>query len=119
MDNPSTFTDSRGTITDLLVTPDYSITHITFTEGAVRGNHFHKETTQMDIVLKGELIAVRQANGRKANYTLFEGDKTKHLPNESHVYKATKPSEIISICWGVRKGADYEKDTYKLEENLI
>ena len=52
----STFTDARGTIKDLFVNDEYSVTHITFMPGAVRGNHYHENTQQTDLVLKGKLI---------------------------------------------------------------
>jgi quercetin dioxygenase-like cupin family protein len=114
MDN--TFTDNRGTIKDLLVTPDYSITHITFNEGAVRGNHYHNETRQIDVLLKGKLLCSR--NGNEFISTM-EGEQIIHNPKDSHAYKALDYSEILSICWGVRKGADYEKDVVRLETPLL
>ena len=104
-------TDERGTIKDLLVTDDYSITHITFTEGAVRGNHYHEHTTQKDIILKGELICA--VNGDKNVVT--KGDYIQIEPNMRHAYKSLGEAEMLSICWGVRKGADYEKDVIRLE----
>lgn len=119
MDSADSFADHRGVIKDLLITPEYSVTYITFTEGAVRGNHYHKETTQIDLVLSGELISVRSTDGKKANYTMFAGDRSKFPAGVAHAYKATKPSSMISICWGVRRGTNYEADTYRLEEPLI
>jgi len=111
MDNTNTYTDSRGTIKDLLVTDEYSITHITFTDGAVRGNHYHEYTTQKDIILKGELIC---AVGDDKN-VIGKGDYIQIEPNVKHAYKALGDAEMLSICWGVRKGADYEKDVIRLE----
>jgi quercetin dioxygenase-like cupin family protein len=119
------FKDERGTITDLLVTPEYSITHITFNKGVVRGNHYHEHTKQIDVVLKGKL------QGKKTiiNHTEYEtgiseaileaGNEAVHWPTEQHAYKALEYSEIISICFGVRKGADYEKDVVRLEKPLL
>lgn len=111
MDNTNSYTDNRGTIKDLIVTDDYSITHITFTEDAVRGNHYHEHTTQKDIILKGELICA--VNEDKNVVTV--GDYVQIEPNVRHAYKALKDSEILSICWGVRKGSEYEKDVIRLE----
>lgn len=111
------FTDERGTITDLVVTPDYSITHITFTEGAVRGNHYHKETVQHDFILKGKLLCSQDGE----EFIVGQGDYIRHEPNRKHAYKAIEPSEMTSTCYGVRKGADYEKDVIRLsdEEKLL
>lgn len=121
MDNSKSFSDSRGTITDLLVTPDYSITHITFKRGAVRGNHFHKKTNQIDILLKGKLHCKKQ---NKKMIQTFEWDivsnhEVLHEAGEPHAYKALEDSEIVSLCFGLRKGADYEKDTFRLEKKLL
>lgn len=113
------FTDARGTITDLIVTGDYSVTHITFSEGAVRGNHYHEQTHQYDFLLKGELQCVSSTNGERKESIVKEKDFIDFPPNVAHAYKATKPSEMISICFGVRKGEDYEKDVIRLTEPLI
>lgn len=117
----NTFKDNRGTITDLSVTPEYSITHITFKKGAVRGNHWHNNTKQIDIVLKGKLFARKtiinplpHENGL-SEAILEAGTEVVHWPTEKHAYKALKDSEIISVCFGVRKGTDYEKDTFRLK----
>ena len=41
------FEDARGVITDILQhTPVDSVTIITCTKGAVRANHYHKESIQ-------------------------------------------------------------------------
>ncbi len=106
------FKDKRGTITDLMVTPYYSITHITFKKGAVRGNHLHQKTTQFDFILKGQLRCVTSVD----SFIIGKGETIEHSPGIAHAYKAMKDSEMISICFGVRKGIDYEKDTYRLPE---
>lgn len=117
-----TFTDERGTITDLLVTPDYSITHITFKEGAVRGNHYHEHTTQYDFVLKGSFtVASRPKDKDGEEFKLFRivntGELLIHYPNMAHAYQAIGDAELLSTCYGVRKGEDYEKDVIRLPED--
>ena len=111
----SMYKDDRGTIKDLLVGEDFSVTHITFTKGAVRGNHMHKETIQHDIILKGRLIC------KKGNSTIYpgKGDEINIEPTVAHAYKATEDSEMISICFGKRIGDNYSKDTYALQKRLI
>src|ERR1035437_3899753 len=105
------FTDERGTITDLLVTPDYSVTHITFTKGAVRGNHYHEQTIQRDFILKGKLTFAKDDEIEE----VYKHGVITILPGKKHAYKALEDSEMISICFGIRKGTDYEKDTIRLE----
>lgn len=111
----TTFTDDRGTIKDLLVTDDYSITHITFKKDAVRGNHYHERTTQTDLILKGKLIAKIEDEER-----ILAVEEGVSIPaGEKHAYKALEDSEMLSICFGVRKGSDYEKDVIRLETPLL
>lgn len=116
MDNTNSYTDSRGTIRDLFVNDEYSITHITFTEGAVRGNHYHKETTQYDFILNGKLSCVTSINGYKTDKIVTGKETIRHLPNCAHAYKAIEPTEMISICFGKRKGENYEEDTFRLTD---
>lgn len=111
--------DERGTITDLMVTPEYSITHITFERGAIRGNHYHEHTRQVDLIVSGKLLAAYKV-GKIVNESIVkEGGTLTHEPGEAHAYKAIDPSEMISICFGVRKGEDYEKDVIRLDKPLL
>lgn len=113
--------DKRGTITDLVETKDYSITKITFTKGAVRGNHYHRETKQIDILLKGVLDCAKGTKNGKTTmfWRVKSGQEIVHEPFEAHAYEAVEPSEIISICFGVRRGKNYEQDVVRLKEPLL
>lgn len=114
-----TFTDNRGTIKDIIVNDEYAITSVTFNTGAVRGNHYHEHTTQIDIVASGKLL-VRFKEGKIVQETILsKGDVITHNPLVPHAYKALESSELICTCFGVRKGEDYEKDTIRLETPLI
>jgi len=108
-------TDKRGTIEDLYVGKDFSVTRVTFKKGAVRGNHYHKKTTQYDAITAGKL----NCYSNWEELPLEKGDTIIHEPNVSHAYKALKDSEMISICIGKRIGKNYSKDTYKLDKPLI
>lgn len=54
------FEDERGIIEDLKVGKDWSVTYISFKKGAVRGNHYHKETKQTDYILSGSFICSKK-----------------------------------------------------------
>ena len=48
--------DSRGYILDIFVQePKDHCTIVTFKKNAVRGNHFHKKSTQYSFILEGKL----------------------------------------------------------------
>lgn len=106
--------DERGVIEDLLVTENGAVTRITFKPGAVRGNHYHKETVQHDFILKGKLVCY---SGNK-RFEVMAGEMVEHKPLIPHAYKALEESEMVSCVYGPRKGEDYSKDTYKLETPL-
>lgn len=110
-----TFTDERGTIEDLKVGKDWSVTYISFKKGAVRGNHYHKETVQHDFVVSGEL----QLETEFARKWMSAGDDQKIKPGVKHAYKALEDSEMLSFCFGKRVGESYEEDTFRLEKPLI
>jgi len=109
------FKDERGNIVDVLVTDSSSTTYITFAKGAVRGNHYHNETAQYDLILSGKLIC---KCGNKT-VEVGPGEMITHLPKTPHAYKALEDSEMVSICYGKRTGKNYSLDTFKLDDPLI
>jgi quercetin dioxygenase-like cupin family protein len=114
-----THRDKRGTIKDLMVGKDFSITYITFKKGAVRGNHVHKETYQKDIILSGKVLFKTDAPMTRNEVIYKKGEICEIPPTYPHAYKALGDSEMISICFGKRIGSNYSKDTYALQEPLI
>ena len=106
------FTDERGTIEDLKVGKDWSVTYISFKKGAVRGNHYHKETTQVDTILSGSFLCKTD----KGSQEVSKDQIICHRPNEHHAYLALEDSEMVSVCFGKRIGENYEEDTFRLTE---
>jgi quercetin dioxygenase-like cupin family protein len=111
------FEDERGIIEDLKVGKDWSVTYISFKEGAVRGNHRHAKTIQTDVVLSGSFLCCDE----KRHWIVKPGDSVTHLPEVAHAYRALEDSEMVSTCNGVRIGENYEEDTFRLspEEKLL
>lgn len=101
------YKDKRGIINDIVVGKDWSVTYISFTKGAERGNHYHEKTTQTDYIISGRLLY--------NNRPVKRGDIITIAPGERHTYKALEDSEMMSICSGVRVGDNYAKDTFKAE----
>lgn len=115
------FEDERGIIEDLKVGKDWSVTYISFKKGAVRANHYHKNTEQRDYIISGKLEARAVYGKSDKTYEMNTGDTITLKPNVKHAYKALEDSEMISICHGVRIGENYEEDTFRLspEEKLL
>ena len=106
--------DERGIIEDLKVGKDWSVTYISFKEGARRGDHLHQATTQKDYVLSGKLEL------RTPGHTRFleAGESFEIGVGIAHAYIALEDSEMVSICKGERIGENYESDTFRLERPL-
>ena len=59
------FKDTRGIIVDLLEKKKINaITYITQNKGKVRGNHFHKKTTQWNYLIKGRIKIVTKKKNK-------------------------------------------------------
>ena len=116
-----TFSDGRGVIRDLLEKETIdSVTMITSRPGAVRGNHYHKETWQWIYLLSGRLRYVtRFSDGMIAESYLAEGDMLLSEPLEVHAMEAVTECRFLVFTRGPRGGRDYESDTYRVEPPLI
>ena len=112
------FKDKRGLIMDVLTVPVDAVTMITSKKGAVRGNHYHKKTTQWTFVVSGSLRFYTLKNGKPFSRVLKAGDLVESKPGELHTFKAVTDCTFLSISKGPRRGIDFEKDTYRLEVPL-
>lgn len=110
------FTDKRGFIVDILYnTVVNHVALITSKKGAIRGNHFHKKTTQYTYLLEGKLCYYKMKKNRFTKKILVKGDLIKTNPLEIHAFKfLSKTNTIIVLSSGLRGGKDYEKDTYRV-----
>ena len=114
------FTDERGIIRDLLVEPLDSVTRIFTARGAVRGNHYHRETYQWTYVLRGRLrVVTRMPEGQPTQGLLMEGKMMVSPPMEEHAWEAMEDTAVMVFTRGPRSGADYESDTIRLDVPLI
>lgn len=114
------FTDDRGSITDLINTkePVHHIGHITFTKGAIRANHYHKESDQYDYVLEGkiELATKELTEGAQVQTVILEPGDLAYVPrNVIHAYRALEPSTVINVTTTSREGTGYEDDTVRTD----
>ena len=115
------FKDKRGKITDLVENENINgISVITFSKGAVRGNHFHKKTKQYNYILRGKIKFVSQNENEKIKSLLARsGDLILTLPLEKHALMALEDSELMVFTVGPRTGKNYESDTFRLLKPLL
>ena len=120
------FSDIRGYIRDVFQnSPKDHCSIVTFNKGAVRGNHYHKKSTQYSYLLSGKLTlkySKVDKNGKikgKINKKIIGPNILITLkPYEAHTFIANKKSLMIAFADGLRGGKDYEKDTYRLKYKL-
>jgi quercetin dioxygenase-like cupin family protein len=115
------FTDERGKITDIVENvPFDSLTLITSSKGAVRGNHYHRQTTQYTYILEGKCRYYSQKPGEPVEQAIVvKGDLVVSPPLESHAFEALDDSVLLAFCQGPRNGTQYETDTFRLAEPLV
>ncbi|HYF12702.1 MAG TPA: hypothetical protein VD928_00145 [Candidatus Paceibacterota bacterium] len=115
------FEDERGTIMDIFVNIPMHHSTIIFTKkGGVRGNHYHKLSTQHDFLVSGRFEVYGQKVGEKEiTKSIWEPHEfITWDPNEAHEFVALEDAVFITFITGVRGGDDFEKDTYRLEVPL-
>lgn len=113
----SSFTDDRGTIEDLIVSPLDSVTRIVTRAGAVRGNHVHHQTVQWTYVVSGRLaIVTRLSSGEAGRRELGPGEMAMEEAGVAHAWQAIEDCTCLVFTRGPRSGDDYESDTVRLVE---
>jgi len=111
------FTDARGHIFDIVEEPVSHVGLITFKKGAIRGNHYHKKSTQYSYILKGRVkFVVADIHGKnKKTFIIKEGTVSRIPPRMIHAYKALTPAAMLDITTLVRGVAKrYEDDTVRV-----
>ncbi len=117
----TSFEDGRGKIIDIVAdVPVEYATLITSNKGAVRANHYHKDTFQYLYVLSGRLrVRGQMPDGPVQEVIMETGDLIVNVPEERHAFEALEDSTFLVLTRGPRGGENYEQDTYRLEVPLI
>ena len=113
------FRDTRGVIADVIYKNHINhIGYIYSKKNAIRGNHYHKKTSQYNFVLEGVINYYLKLKKQKKIKVikLKKGDLILTKPNEIHAFKTISSKSIFMVfTLGIRGGKDYEKDTYRVE----
>jgi dTDP-4-dehydrorhamnose 3,5-epimerase-like enzyme len=112
--------DARGIIADVFY--NTNIEHVAIIKSepnVIRGNHYHKETTQSMLMTKGSLeywYKKFDSDEPPQMYLCKVGDLITTEPYEIHTLRITdEGNEFIVFSQGKRGGMDYESDTYRVE----
>jgi quercetin dioxygenase-like cupin family protein len=116
-------TDARGEIVDIFYKQNIQhVAVIKSTQGAVRGNHYHKSTTQHMLITQGSLeywFKPLDTSEKSQCILLEKGDFITTPPNEVHALNIIEDNEFVVFTEGIRGGKDYEEDTFRIEGNII
>jgi dTDP-4-dehydrorhamnose 3,5-epimerase-like enzyme len=112
--------DDRGVIADVFY--NTNIEHVAIIKSepnVIRGNHYHKETTQSMLMTKGSLeYWYKQVDSDEPAkmYLCKVGDLITTDPYEIHALRITdEGNEFVVFSEGKRGGMDYESDTYRVD----
>lgn len=110
--------DARGSIADILYKAD--INHVAIIEthqgGVIRGNHYHKLSTQHIFMTKGSLRYWYQPVDKSQpvqSVLVKEYELVSTPPLEVHALEMIDTSQFIVFSYGLRGGEDYEADTFR------
>ena len=116
------FKDQRGIIKDIIQEDINSVTYITIKKGKIRGNHYHKKTTQWNFIISGSVNLFYKKNilsKTTKRVLLKKNDLAVCYPNEPHAFKSLKNCELVVFTKGPRKGKEYETDTFRLTSSIV
>lgn len=113
------FEDERGKIADIFFKKNIDHVAIIHSEpNIMRGNHYHKQSTQHMLITKGSLEYWHKPVGsdEPPKMKLMEvGDLVSTPPYELHTLIIRDDgNEFIVFSEGVRGGSDYESDTFRV-----
>jgi len=110
--------DERGMIADIFYNKNINHVAVVKTHGpAVRGNHYHKNTTQHILMTSGTMrYWWRHIDSDEWHcFDVLPGNLITTPPNEVHTLVYTEPGEFVVFSEGKRGGKDYESDTFRVE----
>jgi quercetin dioxygenase-like cupin family protein len=113
------FQDDRGDISDIFEGAIHHTGIITFTENAVRANHYHKEQTQYTYVLSGKIeLKIKDARDPASpveSVVMEPGDFVELPPFTIHAYRALTEASMLCLTTKLRGGSEaYEADTIRV-----
>jgi hypothetical protein len=116
--------DARGDITDIFYQADIEhVAIIRSKDGSLRGDHYHKETTQHILITKGSMEYWYKpvgSNEPSQVEVMNLGDMITTEPYEIHALRYNRGDcDFIVFSSGLRGGKDYESDTFRVSPTII
>jgi len=115
---PPPFTDSRGSLHNILDTPIRSVIYVTSTQGAVRANHYHQDDWHYCYLVSGEMVYYHRVVGDTNPPTevrVVPGDMIYTPPLVEHAMKFLTDSTFIAFGGRPRDQESYEADLVRVK----
>lgn len=115
---PPPFTDSRGSLHNILDTPIRSVIYVTSRLGAVRANHYHQDDWHYCYLVSGEMLYYHRAVGDTnppAEVRVAPGDMIYTPPLVEHAMKFLADSTFIAFGGQPRDQESYEADLVRVK----
>jgi dTDP-4-dehydrorhamnose 3,5-epimerase-like enzyme len=111
--------DDRGKIVDVFYREGIEhVTVISSKAGALRGNHYHKNTVQHVLVTNGSMeywYKHVDSDQHARTVVLRKGDLVSTPAFEIHALRTLEDdTEFVVFSSGLRGGKDYESDTFRV-----
>lgn len=111
--------DNRGVIRDILYDVNFRHAAVidSYKKGIIRGNHYHKMSTQAIFVTRGSLVYWWKdltEKGPPHAITVEEYEMVTTPPFEIHALEMLSLNQFIVFSDGIRGGPDYESDTFRV-----
>ncbi len=93
-----TFTDDRGTLTQI-VNGGFSQINAVFTKaGKIRGNfHYHRFTKELFYIIRGKIRFTAKYNGVTEEYTFSDGDMFMVNENVRHTFLYLEDTYLVGL----------------------
>ena len=91
------FTDDRGTLTQLVHTGYTQINVITSKAGTLRGQHYHKRSTEAFYVISGTVDVTLSREDKAENVTFHSGDFFQIMPYTMHSMFYPEDTILIAL----------------------
>lgn len=106
-----TFTDDRGTLTQI-VHGGFSQVNAVFTKaGKIRGNfHYHKHTKELFFIISGKISFTAKYNGVTEEYTFTDGDMFMVNENVRHTFSFIEDTYLVGLYTEPVEKEDGTKD---------
>jgi len=118
------YEDETKKILDIVDGPEFRhVGMVISKKGAIGGFHYHKQTEQLNYILKGKLKYITKdlsKKGSKVKEVILEkGDMINDPPLEWHASEALEDTELLFFTKKARKEGGYEADVFRIPREEI